>query len=810
MERFYTVYLKHTLKACIGSLFLIAGSASAQTTYTWNVPNGSWTSPTSWTPARNTPAATDILVFNGSVVPFDTVTNFSKDNVGRLRIINNAQVLISTVVPTAGIGTVSRVTTNVTGSGTQFNSQLIVGDVIYTGVGNGIAEVQTIIDDSTLIGTASNTATAVAFSIYPRLTITGGAQPNLDIQSGSSITFNVANPNGATIYLGSGAKADIRGSVNLINGRSRFLAADSNAIVFKAGSTLNITGTYAAASFPLGSVGPRNVVTFDSGSTYYTNLSVAPFGLTPPESKVLFVKGSTYRHENAGLPSNLFNGRTFSLFILNASAFNNNAVPINFPCTIDSLVIQSATELGFNSSSAGVLNIKRSMVINSGIFSFGTGTAAQTLNFNGTSGLQVIGGSGGSTVIGSNAVVTVNNPAGIRIDRAKLQIQGTLNMVQGNISLNNDSLMLGASGSIPGVLNYTSGHINGQGSFTRWFGTTNTITMAGDSGRFPLAADTMNRHLWISGRPTTAGSVTVTHNDASGKTYFTTPFSDNAGNNVTVNVRSNSNWVIASAGGFAGSGFGLKVQNTTSGVGVTNPINLRLTLATGAAPGTAGDGTGTNASPQMMRTGLTAANLNGTFYVGGDSAQNPLPVKLIILSATATDQQNAVVMWQTAAEFNSDRFEVEKSTDGLVFEKVSTVKALTHSASSSSYSITDAQAFSQNDLVYYRLKIIDNDGYFEYSKVVSARKAHIATIDIIKAMPNPTVSDINLHIFAANDQPVKVEVVDIKGSVYYSADTKLQKGANEINVNMNPMDKGIYFIRLTGNSEVKHFRILKN
>src|SRR2546425_448529 len=53
----------------------IGHSAWAQTTYTWNQPaSGSWATSSNWTPARTSPATTDILVIDGSVTATPTLT----------------------------------------------------------------------------------------------------------------------------------------------------------------------------------------------------------------------------------------------------------------------------------------------------------------------------------------------------------------------------------------------------------------------------------------------------------------------------------------------------------------------------------------------------------------------------------------------------------------------------------------------------------------------------------------------------------------------------------------------------------------
>ncbi len=80
---------------------LLAPAAYAQTTYTWNAPaSAAWGTPTNWTPARNTTASTDILVFDGLVTANPVVTGVVQQTIGVLRFTNNVNANLSA---TAGV-----------------------------------------------------------------------------------------------------------------------------------------------------------------------------------------------------------------------------------------------------------------------------------------------------------------------------------------------------------------------------------------------------------------------------------------------------------------------------------------------------------------------------------------------------------------------------------------------------------------------------------------------------------------------------------------------------------------------------------
>jgi Leucine-rich repeat (LRR) protein len=105
-----------------------------------------------------------------------------------------------------------------------------------------------------------------------------------------------------------------------------------------------------------------------------------------------------------------------------------------------------------------------------------------------------------------------------------------------------------------------------------------------------------------------------------------------------------------------------------------------------------------------------------------------LPVNLISINIESSENGNRVT-WQTASETNNKGFEIEKSADARTFTKIGFVDGSGDSKELNNYHFTDQNPFN---LSYYRLKQLDYDGKFEYSKIVMARNA----LDL-KVYPNP-------------------------------------------------------------------------
>jgi hypothetical protein len=112
--------------------------------------------------------------------------------------------------------------------------------------------------------------------------------------------------------------------------------------------------------------------------------------------------------------------------------------------------------------------------------------------------------------------------------------------------------------------------------------------------------------------------------------------------------------------------------------------------------------------------------------------QTPLPVRLVSFTGQQLDGQ-VQLKWQSSSEENTSHFEVERSADGKNFSQVLTKKAQGNSSSLVSYNALDNSPLSGTS--YYRLKMVDLDGTFEYSKLVSVNSE--GTV-LVRVYPNPS------------------------------------------------------------------------
>ncbi|TPE45160.1 T9SS type A sorting domain-containing protein [Pontibacter mangrovi] len=144
----------------------------------------------------------------------------------------------------------------------------------------------------------------------------------------------------------------------------------------------------------------------------------------------------------------------------------------------------------------------------------------------------------------------------------------------------------------------------------------------------------------------------------------------------------------------------------------------------------------------------------------------PLPVELATFTGKAT-QSGISLEWETASETNNSHFEVERSTDGVAFEQLARVEGHGNSITAIRYTYLDKHPLP--GLSYYRLRQVDFDGQYEFSKIISVKAQERSGTLQVEVWPNPCQSgDCALNISTAEaNQPVRVQLRDLTGRVVF-------------------------------------------
>ncbi len=128
------------------------------------------------------------------------------------------------------------------------------------------------------------------------------------------------------------------------------------------------------------------------------------------------------------------------------------------------------------------------------------------------------------------------------------------------------------------------------------------------------------------------------------------------------------------------------------------------------------------------------------FYMVISPGGGSLPVTLVQFAGY--QKQNEVYLhWQTSSEVNTSHFIVEKSNDGKHFEEMETIKAAGNSSSLLEYKSTGIHI--RHGKNYFRLRIADKNGSYEYSEVLVFEKEEDKTNGIV-LYPNPSNAEVVL------------------------------------------------------------------
>lgn len=133
---------------------------------------------------------------------------------------------------------------------------------------------------------------------------------------------------------------------------------------------------------------------------------------------------------------------------------------------------------------------------------------------------------------------------------------------------------------------------------------------------------------------------------------------------------------------------------------------------------------------------------NNTLHKAGiaiTSPNSPLPVTLSKFEAQNNNDE-VKLNWQTSAELNNSHFILETSTEGEVFNRIGEIDGAGTTTEPQDYTFTHHTPSA--GINYYRLKQMDFDGTFTYSKVIAINAP--GSNDIF-AFPNPAKDKITLQ-----------------------------------------------------------------
>ena len=319
-----------------------------------------------------------------------------------------------------------------------------------------------------------------------------------------------------------------------------------------------------------------------------------------------------------------------------------------------------------------------------------------------------------------------------------------------NIFINNCELIVSVNGTTP----YT---ISGETTAKVWI-----------EGVQP--ANYVKRHYEIApvlSEATTSGKITLYFTDQEFVDY----------NNRTTTVRKNADVVIK-----------LPVSTDNSTDMATNKASLKIIKIGGVSSNGTGllntyTGSTTtidpidsdiiwNATANRWEVSFVTVGFSGFFVEA--SVANPLPVNLVSFTAKPIDNDISL-NWETSAEINLSHFEIEHSLNGVSFVKIHSSLAKNIHENLIKYQFLDENVPA--GIHYYRLKMIDLDGDFKYSKILAI---NISESDdfVGQFYENPSFGNSKINIETTANKNWTIQIVDISGKLIKSENVTFETGLN--------------------------------
>ena len=281
------------------------------------------------------------------------------------------------------------------------------------------------------------------------------------------------------------------------------------------------------------------------------------------------------------------------------------------------------------------------------------------------------------------------------------------------------------------------------------------------------------------------------------KTFRVVPTTNNASGNYQITLYYSqaevTGWEAATGQSFTNIQLvkvGTQISDVTPGnPSGGGPVNI-------ITPTTSTFGTGST---------LTATLSNGFSGFGAGIAGFALPVKLI--DFTGRLEKNSVVLnWKTTFEQNSKGFEIERSFDGTNYAAIGFVTSAGNSNTTRTYVFNDPDV--AQPMNYYRLRQVDIDDHFEYSKVVTIKNANNAAKPFL-VMNNPFHSSIDIQFSRTPTAAVRIRLMDVAGKTIQSWD-KNNQGLSRMRLNTNgSLPSGTYLLEVRANGQVYIEKLIK-
>ena len=182
-----------------------------------------------------------------------------------------------------------------------------------------------------------------------------------------------------------------------------------------------------------------------------------------------------------------------------------------------------------------------------------------------------------------------------------------------------------------------------------------------------------------------------------------------------------------------------------------------------------------------------------------------LPVQFMNVSAECSSD-GIIVSWSTATEKNNSHFVIEKTGDLEFYTELGAIEGSGTSAKRLDYSFTDGQV-SDHSVNYYRIKQVDYNGDFDYSRVLVATCEDLNDDFIV--YPTITEGEVTIQFGYFLDQ-FSYQLINDLGELIQENDFSEDKNLNKFLLDIKSVKSDIYFLKINTQLNNKTFKVIKD
>lgn len=166
-----------------------------------------------------------------------------------------------------------------------------------------------------------------------------------------------------------------------------------------------------------------------------------------------------------------------------------------------------------------------------------------------------------------------------------------------------------------------------------------------------------------------------------------------------------------------------------------------------------------------------------------------------------------LLKWVTSEEENNQLFIIERSFDGIDFEKIGKTNGVGNSLEINEYEFLDINVHTQK--LFYRLKQVDFDGGFTYTEILQIQSTHPNNFMVNKMSSTMTTNSFEVILEIFQDGEIAYSLQSLKGEQIIDEKLTGIVGYQKIIVDLEFQPEGLYRLNFQMGEEIESLVIQK-